>query len=434
MKGIKSFIAGFSLSLISAAFAGQLYTPLQPQKKYAARNITIDLFKKSSMPIASADNPPLIKGIAKHSLINTAEIETIGAIPQLSDDTDNINGAEDDEILSVNVDDIIPIDFISPKSNRQAEISGTEEESLSAMLPNDVNYDDTAFDDNDPWDIAKGGKYVKNKKLLEDIGEQTVAGISIDNLRVDINGDKEISYKVAEKIKQSIIFPIPDEILNDEELTPTFIKGHKDTSAPQKKEAAKPQIIHKSTPKRESSMTIIEKAPTTEIAKDETNSKGLLNSISSWFAPATDNSEKKSQTKTVPSYSSQSSNLQKTNETQLKTNNEFASFYETLQETTKSHQRNKILPSELKLNFQPGRAEISGQTLRWLKAFSETASADNTYLQVRLDAATPADIQRKRLNLLYSIFINNGVSPKKIDTVFAPTEPNAFVIRSLTYD
>jgi len=107
------------------------------------------------------------------------------------------------------------------------------------------------------------------------------------------------------------------------------------------------------------------------------------------------------------------------------------SFYETIQETKQEQAKNKIIPSELKLSFQPDRAEISGQTLRWLKAFSEKAKEEKTYLQIRLDATAPIELQRKRLNLLYTIFMNNGVDFSKVDTVFSLTEPNAFIIRTL---
>ena len=102
-----------------------------------------------------------------------------------------------------------------------------------------------------------------------------------------------------------------------------------------------------------------------------------------------------------------------------------------MQETKKEHTKRKIIPSELKLAFQPERAEISGTTLNWLKQFSEATMDGQTYLQVRLNASTSAELQKKRLNLLYTIFMNNGVDLNKVDTVFLPTEPNTFIIRVL---
>ena len=92
------------------------------------------------------------------------------------------------------------------------------------------------------------------------------------------------------------------------------------------------------------------------------------------------------------------------------------------------------MPSELKLSFRPDRAEISGQTLRWIKVFSEKTKDSNTFLQVNIDASAPIELQKRRLNLLYSIFMNNGVDLDKIDTTFSLTEPNTFIIRILTTD
>jgi hypothetical protein len=102
-----------------------------------------------------------------------------------------------------------------------------------------------------------------------------------------------------------------------------------------------------------------------------------------------------------------------------------------LQETRQEYAQRKIIPSELKLSFQPGKAEISGTTLTWLKAFSEAATSDDIRLQVRLDASVATELQKKRLNLLYTIFMNNGVDFKKVDTVFSTTEPNALIIRTI---
>ena len=82
--------------------------------------------------------------------------------------------------------------------------------------------------------VAKGSKHIKNKKLLEKYQDQQPQDLFTDNFKQAANEDQEISYKVAEKIKQSIIFPIPDEILNDENLTPTFIKGNRKTGTPDK--------------------------------------------------------------------------------------------------------------------------------------------------------------------------------------------------------
>ena len=238
--------------------------------------------------------------------------------------------------------------------------------------------------------------------------------------------NEETSYKVAEKIKSSLLFPIPSEILNDENLVPTFIKKTKQTSTSAPKQPPLQKAVLPATPTSDN-LKIVPKAPSQTAEKDN-SSKGLLNSISSWFS--SDGSAKsEAPVKSTPSYSSQGKTPQP--QTRPSSNNEFVNFYKTLQETSAAHKNNAIIPSELKLSFQPERAEISGQTLRWLKAFSEAAQNEDTYLQVRLDASASTELQKKRLNLLYTIFMNNGVDFKKIDTVFSLTEPNAFIIRTL---
>ena len=42
------------------------------------------------------------------------------------------------------------------------------------------------------------------------------------------------------------------------------------------------------------------------------------------------------------------------------------------------------------------------------------------------------DIQ-KRLNLLYTIFANNGVNYDKINIIFTARDPNSFIIRNVKY-
>ena len=86
----------------------------------------------------------------------------------------------------------------------------------------------------------------------------------------------------------------------------------------------------------------------------------------------------------------------------------------------------------MRLSFQPGRAEISGTTLRWIEAFANKVNDDPAViLEVRIDRTSSFDLQQKRLNLLYNILINKGVDYEKINTVFTTREPNSFIIRTL---
>ena len=453
MRGMKSFVLGFSLSLFSMSVGGQLYSSAAGKTHLPLQtDIKIDLFKTKEDAINKAASDILAK--VQKQTITTSVISGLTEKPSASapDKADSfrflsekelpetetaeiayapqdINGIEDDEILSVNIDGSIPIEFENTdKQNLNAEIAQSEDENKVAMLPTSTLSDSEDFIPDTPWVVAKGSKHIKNKKLLEKYQDQQPQDLFTDNFKQAANEDQEISYKVAEKIKQSIIFPIPDEILNDENLTPTFIKGNRKTGTPAKGRQDTPSQAKEAKPALpDESVKILPKVSTVAQKKDE--SKGFLNSISSWFSDKqpTDTAAKP-KSKTAPAYSSQGAG--KAEET-INSNDALVSFYETIQETKQEQAKNKIIPSELKLSFQPDRAEISGQTLRWLKAFSEKAKEEKTYLQIRLDATAPIELQRKRLNLLYTIFMNNGVDFSKVDTVFSLTEPNAFIIRTL---
>ncbi len=449
MKGIKNFILGFSLSLLSMSITGQLYSSTAANDtRPLPKNFKIDLFKtKPDMPLrADTDIFTVVKKETLSPATQPRAQSDIAFIPlkdpsltkvsEISPDNMSIayspqdaEGIEDDEILSVNVDGNIPIDFSDTSNTANAEILYNEDSDKVAMLPSSTDGNGDEFGSDNAWLVAKGSKNAKNKKILEKYSELPKENLLGSGFKEALNDDKEISYKVAEKIKQSIIFPIPDEILNDENLTPTFIKGSKKTNLPKaapktaapvaKKEAVKPSA---------DDFKILPKVKAEEMPNQET-SKSLLTSISSWFSDKSPTEQPaKNKAKQAPAYSSQGK-VQTASHPD--TNEDLVSFYETLQETKEEHVRNSIVPTELKLSFQPERAEISGQTLRWLKAFSEAAKDGKTYLQVRLDATAPIELQRKRLNLLYTIFINNGVDFKKVDTVFSLTEPNAFIIRTL---
>ncbi len=415
MSGIKNFVLGFGFSLASMSFIGQLSsTNHSNAQNLPEQKIQIELFKSAEAKTAAHNfnfNTAVTKKNISSSSFQVASLHS-------STDTPS-EGIEDDEILSINIENIIPIELEDNSSDNNSQILNTDEnDNLVAMLPsNDIQQEETS-----PWVITKGSQFVDNKKFVEEHNLQK--NLLSDNFS-QTTDDEFLSYKVAEKIKQSILFPIPDEILNDENLTPTFIKKKTNTNNREaKKEAQKKQNTKTdTTPKMEN--------------------KGIISNISSWLK---DNNKKENNTKkekNTPLYSSNEAAPEKQvdkNEKQAEQTNKnrekdnFVSFYKTLQDTTTKHEKEKIIPSELKLSFRPDRAEISGQTLRWLKAFSEKTNDSKTFLQVRIDASAPIELQKKRLNLLYSIFMNNGVNPEKIDTVFSLTKPNTFIIRILTTD
>lgn len=423
MTGVKSFVLGFSLSLFSVSLCGQLFhsTPIKKETPLSS-SIKVDLFKNNDIaPYSSADTS-IFADIAKQSLTIVADnsIETNILSPE---------GIEDDEILNLSADDSIPIEYnVSSKDSNEntAEVlDNIDAEEKTAMLPTDLRSEDNPLDS--PWIVAKGAPNIKNKRLAQDLGKISSKTLFTDDFQKTVSNDKAVSYKVAEKIKQSIIFPIPDEILNDENLTPTFIKGKTSEKSP----STPPSQPKQSTKQAPSSVEEDVILDVVDTKKTNTNSeKGFLGSISSWFSdkPSVEDKTPPTRKKATPSYGSQDNT---TSASLSKSSEDLASFYESLQNTQKEYSQRKIIPSELRLFFQPGRAEISGSTLRWLKTFSDAAQDDDTFLQINLDASASTELQKKRLDLLYTILMNNGVDFRKVDTNFSLNEPNAFVIRTI---
>ena len=414
MNNMKGFILGFSLSILSISLYNP-HTNLENKKEISFNNYKIDLFKEAKATATPSFDLATIK---KETLF------TDNTLKETSTYTDNkdfiiayeedANGIEDEEILSINTDDIIPIE-INNNHIKNAQVNTESTNEKVAMLPDETPYFDETIETSEesPWIVAKGNKHIDNKMLLENnLNVSSAIAPSETFIKEDL------SFEVAKKIKQNIIFPIPDEILNDEDLTPTFINtnnANKNQKKPNKEK--QPKLIEKKT------VEIQNQQP-----KDNQNT--IINNISSWFNKSeTKEEETQKRTKTTPPiYSTQETkSTTKTTKPQ-----DFGEFYEALQKTKQIHSQKKITPSELKLSFNPERAEISGQTLRWLKAFSEKTNEESCFIQVILDATTSTELQRKRLNLLYTIFINNNVDLNKVDTVFTNIEPNTFIIRTIT--
>ena len=92
----------------------------------------------------------------------------------------------------------------------------------------------------------------------------------------------------------------------------------------------------------------------------------------------------------------------------------------------------RILPTEIRLSFQPNRAVISGQTLRWIHAFANKVKAEpNTAIEIRIDGSSSAELQQKRLNLINNIFKNKNVNPYQIKIVFTKRQANTLILRTI---
>ena len=168
-----------------------------------------------------------------------------------------------------------------------------------------------------------------------------------------------------------------------------------------------------------------------ELKKQEKESS-LFKSISSWF------SSNKKDKKEQDGKETKNSKPSKKNTANKKKNG--LSLFEisntdTLETEDNYDEAPEIMPAELKLSFQPNRAEISGHTLRWIHAFADNAR-DNSdiYIEIRIDGTNSFALQQKRLNLLSSIFANRGVDFRKVNIIFTAREPNSFIIRNIKFN
>lgn len=285
--------------------------------------------------------------------------------------------------------------------------------------------------DDSPWVVAQGHKNAKNtmagknaslKKDDEEI-KKILDGGSFNGGNFK-NPDNEV--EMASETVKNILIPIPEDILNDENLTPKLVSSKNEKEVKKEEEIEKKigkekkfenaksedkRLLIPSKPQSLQSEAI--ETPKAEVPKNDKS--GILNSLSSIFSGPT--------------------NINKLSEAQTKENDggSGGGFLSGLKKKlTPQPLSGKILPTEIRLSFQPGRAEISGQTLRWIQAFATKIKEDESgALEVRIDGTSAIELQQKRLNLLHNILTSRGVESSKINTVFTQREPNSFIIRTI---
>ena len=232
--------------------------------------------------------------------------------------------------------------------------------------------------DASPWIVAKAEGAVKNQALTEE---------EFFNKELSVQPSQAKADATPSGTAKNLLIPIPEEILKTENLVPKL------SISPATTQIAKDETVEEKP--------LEEKKPTNNI----------LSSLNSLFK-----SEPQTQKTPTPSKKNILSSLK--NKLKKK---------ETLS--------GKIMPTEMRLSFQPNRAEISGQTLRWIQAFATKVAEDNSMaIEIRIDGTSAMELQQKRLNLLHNILANKGVTYSKINTVFTQREPNSFILRTRTFN
>lgn len=280
------------------------------------------------------------------------------------------------------------------------------------------------FDLDDPWDVAETGNKHANKNSLN---------AHADNANAEQPQPAQ-ETKVAYKMQKNLLIPIPEEIANDRNLTPQFSSSAENKKLEEELRANKtlPSIDSKDKNKDDaasgrSGSDILSDEDIPDLDgravsdEDETVSKSLSDSIAEWFSSA----KPKTSADDIKSKDKQSNASDA-----LSNSDQSNSIFSKLLGAGKKN----VTPTELKLSFQPNRAEISGQTLDWIKAFADNAvKYENVVVEIRIAKSAPYELQQKRLRLLYRILANNGVEYSKVNMLFTDREPNSFIIRNVRY-
>ena len=258
-----------------------------------------------------------------------------------------------------------------------------------------------------PWVVAKSAAVTPNHFLKnEKYYNQDDATI-----RKALNqspSKEDQTVQVAAETVQNLLIPIPEEIMNEENIVPQLESGKnsekKNTPAPV---SSKQSLTEQFKPEQK----VAEDVKPSQEASTFSSQENILTSLGAIFGE---------EDKSVNKY------------TKDDTPSVWSNVKEKIRRNKKSS-KGRIMPTEMRLSFQPNRAEISGQTLRWIQAFAKrTAEDKNTAIEIRIDGTSSMELQQKRLNLLHNILTNKGVSYGKINTVFTNREPNSFIIRTVT--
>ena len=254
----------------------------------------------------------------------------------------------------------------------------SDDDSALKVLPKDEDKEKEWHSmEESPWVVAKSNNFAKNNKAVEDFSSQKTEE-EITGLLEPKKLQEGETVQTAE-VAKNILIPIPEDILNDENLTPQLV-----------------------SPKKKTEKETVEDVD----EQDDSSKKGsFFKNIKSIFSSKKEDAEDSSldENKTV----------KKKNKKRNKSST-------------------KILPAEMKLSFQPGRAQISGQTLRWIQAFALKATEEpDVILEIRIDKNSSYALQQRRLELLHTILGSKGIDDNKVSTVFTSREPNSFIIRTL---
>ena len=412
------------------------------------------------MQIADAAQAPMFTIPLKHNY----NIE--GGTVTVSDATDNGKIALASHDVSVyNLGTENQADVTEPLSERAEE---NEEETVSETETSTAQSSELAANvaspqtsDDDPWEVAEVANKHAPKNSLGVKSQPETADVALPAQET----------QVAYRPQQNILIPIPDEIMQEENLTPQFSSSKENlqleeelrsqnklppadkdgntgsatggkndgsgtsgtsgnnsgTQAPAGSDGDAPKIEIRPLPAQiPADDTEKDFDEQNESNADDSSSKSLTDSITAWFSGV------KTKASNLTKGSSDKSGSKDDEQETAEGKKSGGSIFQKL--LGPQEEEKNIAPSELKITFQPNKAEISGQTLEWLRAFADnTVKNDTVVVEIRASQSAPQAIQQKRLKLFYKLLADRGVDYHKINIIFTNREPNSFIIRNVRY-
>ena len=87
------------------------------------------------------------------------------------------------------------------------------------------------------------------------------------------------------------------------------------------------------------------------------------------------------------------------------------------------------MPKEIKVSFYKNAFSLSGQAMKWVKAFSLGAIQDpRLMIEIRMSTENQA-LQEKRLKLIEQVMIQNGLSWHQLKVVWTQRNPHSVWLR-----
>ncbi len=423
IKGDENFAEQTNDNNLSTAFS----TDITPDVTIAEE--TADTAENSELQIADASTAPNFAIPLKHNF----KIET--GVVSVSDEADGGRIALASKNVSI-------YNLGTDNTAAVTEPLATDNEDTLSTQSTDVdnNSVEEAYSPNadDAWEVAE----TANKHITKN-----TFGVKSEPLQQDVtlpDAQAKDEAKVAYTPQQNILIPIPEDILNNENLTPQFSTSKENLEIEQelRDKHQLPELLPEERLQNKNNRSTDgngnNDSGTIQSIDDEKDfdndddgddiddvdggddeaAHGYLDRINSWFSGSIRGKSADSATKSKKDGSAGKGRQ--------------GSIFQRLFD--KKDSQENIVPTELKLSFQPNRAEISGQTLEWLHAFADNAvNNDNVVVEIRVDRSASFEVQQKRLKMLYKILEDNGVDQRKVNIMFTDREPNSFIIRNVRY-